>query len=62
MVKRVYNVPIASNFRGPVPNRAVIKKYIEDGNRTNRQKQSYFYATERYRDLKIMLNRIDLPR
>jgi len=24
---------------------AVINKYIEGGNRTNRQKQSYFYAT-----------------
>ena len=34
---------------------AVINKYIEGGNRTNRQKQSYFYATERYRDLKIIL-------
>jgi hypothetical protein len=33
----------------------VINKYIEGGNRTNRQKQSYFYATERYRDLKIIL-------
>ena len=34
---------------------AVINKYIEGGNRTNRQKQSYFYATKRYRDLKIIL-------
>ncbi len=34
---------------------AVIIKYIEGGNRTNRQKQSYFYATERYSDLKIIL-------
>ncbi len=34
---------------------AVINKYIQCGNRTNRQKQSYFYATERYRDLKIIL-------
>jgi hypothetical protein len=33
----------------------VINKYIEGGNRTNRQKQSYLYATERYRDLKIIL-------
>jgi hypothetical protein len=32
----------------------VINKYIEGGNRTNRQKQTYFYATARYRDLKIM--------
>ena len=34
---------------------AVINKYTEGGNRTNRQKQSYFYATERYIDLKIIL-------
>jgi hypothetical protein len=34
---------------------AVINKYIEGGNRTNRQKQSFIYATERYRDLKIIL-------
>ena len=33
----------------------VINKYIEGGNRTNRQQQSNFYATERYRDLKIIL-------
>jgi hypothetical protein len=34
---------------------AVINKYIEGGNRTNRQKQSYLYGTECYRDLKIIL-------
>ncbi len=34
---------------------AVINKNIEGGNRTNRQKQSYFFGTERYRDLKIIL-------
>jgi hypothetical protein len=34
---------------------AVINKYIEGGNRTNCQEQSYFYATERYRDLKLIL-------
>ncbi len=33
----------------------MINKYIEGGNRSNRQKQSYFYATECYRDLKIIL-------
>jgi hypothetical protein len=32
----------------------VISKYIEGGNRTDCQKQSYFYGTERYRDPKIM--------
>ncbi len=34
---------------------AVINKYMEDGNRTNRQKQSYLYGMERYRALKIIL-------
>jgi len=33
---------------------AVINKYIEGGNRTNCKKQSHFYATERYRGLKII--------
>ncbi len=32
----------------------MINKDIEGENRTNHQKQSYFYATERYRDLKII--------
>ena len=34
-----------------------INKYIEGGNRTNRQKQGYFYGTERWRDLKITLQK-----
>ena len=32
-----------------------INKYVEGGNRTNRQKQGYCYGTERWRDLKITL-------
>jgi hypothetical protein len=32
-----------------------ISKYVEGGNRTNRQKQGYYYGTERWRDLKITL-------
>ena len=33
-----------------------INKYVEGGNhRTNRQKQGYYYGTERWRDLKITL-------
>ncbi len=36
----------------------VINTYIEGGNRTNRQKQSYFYGTERYRHLKIVLQNL----
>ena len=34
---------------------AIINKHVEGGNRTNRQKQSYFYGTERWRDMKIVL-------
>ncbi len=34
---------------------ALIHKYIEGGNRTNRQKQIYFYGTECFRDLKNIL-------
>ena len=37
---------------------AVINKYIKGGNRTNRQKQSYIYGTECYRDLKIILQNL----
>ena len=32
-----------------------INKYVEGGNRTNRQKQGYSYGTVRWRDLKITL-------
>ena len=32
-----------------------INKYVEGGNRTNRQKQGYFYGTMRWRDLKVAL-------
>ena len=32
-----------------------ISKYVEGGNRTNRQKQGYYYGTERWKDLKITL-------
>ena len=33
----------------------MINKCIEGGNRTSRQKQNYLHGTERYRDLKIIL-------
>ena len=33
----------------------ILIKYFEVSNRTKRQKQSYFYATERWRDIKIAL-------
>ena len=32
-----------------------ICKYVDGGNRTNRQKQGYYYGTERWRDLKVVL-------
>ena len=34
---------------------STINKYVEGGNRTNRQKQGFYYGTERWRDLKITL-------
>ncbi len=34
---------------------AILNKCTEGGNRTNRQKQNFFCGTERYRDLKILL-------
>jgi hypothetical protein len=33
----------------------ILNKYFEESNRANRQKQSYYYATERWRDIKIAL-------
>ena len=30
----------------------IVTKYFEESNRTKRQKQSYYYATERWRDIK----------
>ena len=33
----------------------ILINYFEESNRTKRQKQSYYYATERWRDIKIAL-------
>ena len=33
----------------------ILTKYFEESNWTKRQKQSYYYATERWRDIKIAL-------
>ncbi len=33
----------------------IINKYFDESNRENRQKQSYFYATEKCKDIKIAL-------
>ncbi len=35
----------------------MINKYVEGGTWTNHQKQSYFYGTERSRDLKIVFQK-----
>ena len=32
----------------------ILSKYFEDSNRSKRQKQSYYYATERWRHIKIV--------
>ena len=33
----------------------ILTKYFEESNRTERQKQSYYHATERWRDIEIAL-------
>ncbi len=33
----------------------ILNKYFEESNRANRQRQSYYYATERWRDSRIVL-------
>ncbi len=33
----------------------ILNKYFEESNRANRQRQSYYYATKRWRDIKIAL-------
>jgi hypothetical protein len=33
----------------------ILNTYFEESNRANRQRQSYYYATERWRDIKIAL-------
>ena len=55
MAQSIYYVPSTSNLRSPAPDQYDYYKYVEDGNRTNRQKQGYFYGTECWRDLKITL-------
>ncbi len=33
----------------------ILNKHFEESNRANRQKQSYYFATERWRDIKFAL-------
>ena len=47
--------PPLAIFEGQHKISEILSKYFEDSNRSKRQKQSYYYATERWRDIKIAL-------
>ncbi len=47
--------PQAAIFEAQHQIREILNKYFEESNCANRQKQSYFYATEKWRDIKIAL-------
>ena len=47
--------PPPAIFEGQHKISEILSKYFEDSNRSKRQKQSYYYATERWRDIKIAL-------
>jgi hypothetical protein len=46
---------LATIFEAQHKSSEILNKYFEDSNRANRQEQSYFYATKRWRDIKIAL-------
>ena len=47
--------PPPAIFEGQHKISEILSKYFEDSNRSKRQKQSYYYATELWRDVKIVL-------
>ena len=47
--------PPPAIFEGQHKISEIISKYFEDSNRSKRQKQNYYYATERFQDIKIAL-------
>ncbi len=47
--------PLAAIFDAQHKISEILNKYFEESNRANRQRQSYYYATERWRDIKIAL-------
>ena len=47
--------PPQAIFEGQHKISEILSKHFEDPNRSKRQAQSYYYATERYRDIKIVL-------
>ena len=47
--------PPPAIFEGQHKISAMLAKYFEDSKRSKHQKQSYYYSTERYRDIKISL-------
>ena len=49
------NFPPPAIFEGQHKISEILSKYFEDSNRSKPQRQSYYYATERFRDIKISL-------
>ncbi len=47
--------PLAAIFDAQHKISEIIHTYFEESTRANRQRQSYYYATERWRDIKIVL-------
>ena len=47
--------PPPAIFEGQHKISEILSKYFEDSNGSKRQKQSYYNATERFRDIKIAL-------
>ena len=47
--------PPPAIFEGQHKISEILSKHFEDPNRSKRQAQSYYYATERYRDITIVL-------
>ncbi len=55
MVYLIYQISTGRNFDAQHKTSEILNKYFEESNRANRQRQSYYYATERWRDIKITL-------
>ena len=49
------NLPPPAIFEAQHKISEILMKYCEELNRTKRQKQSYYYATEQWRDIEIAL-------
>ena len=55
MALGVHKVSASGNFESQHKNSEELNKYFVVSNRTKCQKQSFYYATERWRDIKVAL-------